>query len=147
MIMDPSLDWILRSRAEIEEIEVEGGEKAFEEVDLSVLMGGERSTESASSSAFTLTFALISFMVPSLISSFIPSSTGPDQRLRDRVGGRRGLLPGLQRDHLGGQCRERAPLHAAPGADHTEKHIGHKEPPRDPERQGEHLGLHAGEIK
>ena len=71
MIIVPSLDWILRSRAEIEEIEVEGGEKAFEEVDLSVLMGGERSTESASSSAFTLTFALISFMVPSLISSFI----------------------------------------------------------------------------
>ena len=110
-------------------------------------MGGERSTESASSSAFTLTFALISFIVLSLISLFIPSSTGPDQRLRDRVGGCRGLLSSLQRDHLRGQRRERAPLHAAPGTDHAEKHIGHKEPPRDPERQGEHLGLHAGEIK
>ena len=108
---------------------------------LCLLIRGSR-TESASSSAFKLTFAFISFL-PSFL-HFFASLAGLDQRLRDRVRRRRGLLPRLQRNHLRGQRRERAPLHATPGADHAEKYIGHKKPPRNPERQREHLRVHAG---
>ena len=105
-------------------------------------MRGSRS-ESASSSAFKLTFAFISFL-PSFL-HFFASLAGLDQRLRDRVRRRRGLLPRLQRNHLGGQRGKRAPLHAALGTNYVEKYFGHEKPPRDPERQGEHLRLDAGE--
>ena len=72
--------------------------------------------------------------------------SGPDQGFGDGIGGRRRLLPRLQRHHLRGQRGERAPLDAAAGADHAQEHPGHEKPPRDPQRQGEHLRLHAGEA-
>ena len=69
---------------------------------------------------------------------------GPHQRLRHSVRGRRRLLPRLQRDRVRGQRGERAPLDAALGADHAQKHLGYEEPPRDPLRQRKHFVSHAG---
>ena len=47
---------------------------------------------------------------------------GADERLGDGVGGRGGLLPGVERDDLGGERGERPPLHQAARPDHPEKH-------------------------
>ena len=41
----------------------------------------------------------------------LPPAPGADAGLRDGVGGRGGLLQGLQRHHLRGQRGERSPLH------------------------------------
>ncbi len=71
---------------------------------------------------------------------------GPDERLGHGVGGRGRLLPRFERDGLGGQRRERAPLHEAPGSDNAEEHSWHQEPARDPQWSREHFKFHAGKM-
>lgn len=50
--------------------------------------------------------------------------SGPDERQRDRVGGRGGLLPCEQRYHLDRECGECASQHETLGPDHPEEHHG-----------------------
>ena len=52
--------------------------------------------------------------------SLIIDNAGSNSRLCDGVGGRGGLLPGVQRHHLRGQRGERPPLHPPPGTDHPQ---------------------------
>ena len=54
------------------------------------------------------------------------SVVGPDQRLGDSFGGRRRLLPGVERHGVGGQRRECSPFDAAAGTNHSEEHSWHQ---------------------
>ena len=54
---------------------------------------------------------------------------GADKGFCDGVGGRRRLLPRVQRHRLGGQRGECPPLDQAVGSDYTQKHPGNKAPP------------------
>ena len=47
---------------------------------------------------------------------------GFNARLSDGVRGRGGLLPGVERDDLSGECGERTPLNKAACPDHPEKY-------------------------
>ena len=47
---------------------------------------------------------------------------GPDERFGDSVSGRSGLLPGVERDDLGGERGERPPFYKAAGPDDPEEH-------------------------
>ena len=69
---------------------------------------------------------------------------GAHQRLRHCIRGRCGLLQGLQCNSFSCQRRERTSLHSAPSPNNSSKHTGHQESARDPQRQGEHIRIHAG---
>ncbi len=69
---------------------------------------------------------------------------GAIQGLSDGGSGRRGVLPGLQCDHLHHERGGRGPLDPPARRHHPEERPGHQEPERDPGRQGEHQPLHAG---
>ena len=70
---------------------------------------------------------------------------GPDERFGDSVSGRSGLLPGVERDDLGCERRERAPLNETAGPDHPEEHPGDETLARNSQREGFHFQQHAGE--
>ena len=72
------------------------------------------------------------------------SVLGPDQRLGDSFGGRRRLLPGVQRHGVGGQRGECSPFDAAAGTNHSEEYSGHQKFTRDPQRPRKHFHFHAG---
>jgi len=64
---------------------------------------------------------------------------GIDQRQRDGVCGRRGLLSGVQRYDIGGQCGQRSPIHQVIGSNHIEKRLGHQAVARNPQRPRRHI--------
>lgn len=59
---------------------------------------------------------------------------GTDQRQRDGVSGRRGLLSRVQRYNIGGQRSQRSPVHQAAGPDHVAECLGHQTVARNPQR-------------
>ena len=64
----------------------------------------------------------------------LPSSTtcaDSVERLGDGVRGRGGLLPGVERHHLGDERRGRTPIHATARTDHAPQRPRHQEPLRD----------------
>ena len=63
------------------------------------------------------------------INRFFDECAGADQRQRDCVGGRRRLLPGVERYRVGGQRGERPPLDPAAGPDHAAQHSRNQRPP------------------
>ena len=75
-----------------------------------------------------------------------PRDLGPDKRLCHRFGGCGGLLQGVQRHRLRGQCGERTSLDAAVSSDHAAKHSGHQELARDSQRPRKHFQFHAGNL-
>ena len=70
---------------------------------------------------------------------------GFDQGLGDGLGGRRRLLPSQQRDRVGSERRERAPLDAPARPDHAAQRSRHQEPIRDPLGERHHIQLNAGQ--
>ena len=70
---------------------------------------------------------------------------GPDERFGDSVSGRSGLLPGVERDDLGGERGERPPFYKAAGPDDPEEHPWDKTLARNTQREGFHFQQHAGE--
>jgi len=70
---------------------------------------------------------------------------GFDQGLGDGLGGRRRLLPSQQRDRVGSERRERAPLDPPARPDHAAQRSRHQEPLRDPLGERHHIQLNAGQ--
>lgn len=71
---------------------------------------------------------------------------GVDQRQRDRVGRRRGVLPSLQRHHIGSQRGQRSSVHEATGPNHVTERTGHQTAARNPQRPGRHSEDHASVV-
>ena len=69
---------------------------------------------------------------------------GADEGLGDGVGRRRRLLPGEQRDCVGGKRGERAPLDTPACADDAAERARHQEPRRHPVGARDHQQPDAG---
>lgn len=67
-----------------------------------------------------------------------------DQRQRDSVRGRRGILQGVQPHRVHRQRGKCSPLHQTLGADHSQKHSWHAAAARDFVRQGKYPSINAG---